>query len=75
MIYIAYGLVLTGIKGMAFSGCGESLRSILMSDMSFPLSFSEFLLGDLEMDLLFRLDRSRSLCRSRDLLLFLCKKM
>lgn len=66
----ASGLVLTGIKGIAFSGCGESSRSILASSISFPLSF-EFLLGDLETDLLLRLERSRSLCRSRDLLLFL----
>lgn len=67
----ASGLVLTGINGIAFSGCGESSRSTLISDISFPLSLREFLLGDLEVDLLFRLDLSRSLCRSLDLLLLL----
>lgn len=74
MIHITYGLVFTGIKGIAFSGCGESSRSILDSGISFPLSFIEFLLGDLEVDLLLRFDRSRSLCRSRDLLLLLLHK-
>lgn len=57
----ASGLVFTGIKGMAFSGWGESSRSIFTSGMSLPLSFNEFLLGDLEEDLLLRLERSRSL--------------
>lgn len=61
MATAASGLVFTGIRGMAFSGWGESSRSIFASGMSFPLSFSEFLLGDLEEDLLLRLERSRSL--------------
>lgn len=65
----ASGLVLTGINGIAFSGCGESSRSILTSGMSLPLSLSEFLLGDLDDDRRLRLDRSRSRCRSLDLLL------
>lgn len=41
--------------------------------MSFPLSFKEFLLGDLEDDRRLRLDLSRSLCRSLDRLLLLLR--
>lgn len=59
------------MSGIAFSGCGESSRSTLISDISFPLSLSEFLLGDLEEDRRLRVDLSRSLCRSLDRLLFL----
>lgn len=67
--YQTYGFCLIGMRGMAFSAGGESSRSILMSTES----FTEFLLGDLELDLRLRLERS--LWRSLDLLrLLLLKK-
>lgn len=69
-----YGFVFIGMTGIAFSGCGESSRSIFRSCISLPLSLVDGLLGDLELERRLRPDRSRSRWRSLDLLRLLLMK-